>query len=111
MKLKCEQMKKIHKIINHYGHTTQFNKAVEELAELTRALVRDDRNNVIEEIADVYIMLEQLKIMGGISDDLINYVIDQKLNRTIERMNHEDKKVNHKCVISCRYFRNPGTGK
>jgi NTP pyrophosphatase (non-canonical NTP hydrolase) len=101
----------IRKIINHYGHTTQFNKAVEELAELTRALVRDDRNNVIEEIADVYIMLEQLKIMGGISDDLINYVIDQKLNRTIERIDHEDQKVNHKCVISCRYFRNPGTGK
>ena len=91
-------------IIKHYGHTNQFNKAVEELSELIRAIVRDDKDNLIEEMADVYIMLEQLKIMCGICDGLVDYVIDEKLCRTFERMNEDDQKLNHKFVIKCKFI-------
>ena len=52
------------KTIRHYGHGNQRFKAMEELAELIRALARcDDADNVAEEMADVRIMLDQLEIM------------------------------------------------
>lgn len=43
-------------------------------------------NNVIKEIADVTIMLEQIKYLLQISDSDINEIIEQKLNRQLERI-------------------------
>lgn len=43
-------------------------------------------NNVIEEIADVTIMLEQIKYLLSISDTDIDQIIEQKLNRQLERI-------------------------
>lgn len=43
-------------------------------------------NNLVEEIADVTIMLEQIKYLLSISDTDINEIIDQKLNRQLERI-------------------------
>ena len=54
------------KAIDTYGAATQQLKAVEELSELIQAVMRaleGDKHNVEEEIADVEIMLTQLKIM------------------------------------------------
>ena len=95
---------KLKAIINHYGHTNQFNKAVEELSELIRALVRDDKDNLIEEIADVYIMLEQLLIMCNIPEIVIDYSINKKIERQLERMENDDQKLNHKCVIKRKFI-------
>ena len=95
---------KLKTIINHYGHTNQFNKAVEELSELIRALVRDDKDNLIEEMADVYIMLEQLLIMCDIPEVIMDYSINQKIERTLERMENDDQKLNHKFVIKCKFI-------
>lgn len=113
MVLNQRQTKLIKRIIKHYGHTTQFNKCVEELSELIRALVRDDRNNLIEEIADVYIMLDQLMMMCNIPKHVIDQVIDNKIDRTLERIEKEkqhDKKCDHKFVIMCK-FDNTNTAK
>ena len=54
----------------HYGSVSQFFMAMEEMAELMKELsknVRGQRNTsaVSEEIADVEIMLEQLKVIFG----------------------------------------------
>lgn len=95
---------KLKAIINHYGHTTQFNKAVEELSELIRALVRDDKDNLIEEMADVYIMLEQLLIMCDIPEVIMDYSINKKIERTLERVENDDQKLNHKFVIKCKFI-------
>ena len=95
---------KLKAIINHYGHTNQFNKAVEELSELIRAIVRDDKDNVIEEMADVYIMLEQLLIMCNIPEVIMDYSINKKIERTVERMKEDDQKCNCKCVIKCKFI-------
>lgn len=95
---------KLKAIINHYGHTNQFNKAVEELSELIRAIVRDDKDNLIEEMADVYIMLEQLLIMCDIPEVIMDYSINQKIERTLERMENDDQKLNHKFVIKCKFI-------
>ena len=50
--------------IRHFGKGQQRLKAMEELAELIRALARcDDAENIAEEMADVRIMLDQLELM------------------------------------------------
>lgn len=72
---------KIRKIAKHYGDT-QYNKAVEELAELIAAVSRKVNaietgnmdgiekidENLIEEMADVEIMLEQIRVLKDIED-------------------------------------------
>jgi len=55
-------------IIDKYGIKHQVTVAIEELAELTKELTKWQRNklsasHVCEEIADVEICLEQLKLM------------------------------------------------
>ena len=76
-------------LINKYGKQ-QLVVAIEELSELQKEIcksLRDKTNlsNLCEEIADVYIMLAQLKIFYDIADTEINKVIDQKIERTKER--------------------------
>lgn len=56
--------------VERFGPAHQINKAVEELGELTQALMRYQNGepvigNVAEEIADVEIMIEQVKIILG----------------------------------------------
>ena len=56
--------------IEVFGGYGQIVKAVEEMSELTQALCKllageGDRNNIAEEMADVEIMLEQLRIIMG----------------------------------------------
>ena len=54
------------KAIDTFGVANQQLKAVEELSELIQAIMKaleGDKHNVEEEIADVEIMLTQLKIM------------------------------------------------
>jgi len=71
------------KIVKHFGVEHQKNKAIEELSELIRAISRNDRDNVIEEIADVEIVINQLKYIYKIKDGLIDIIKDKKENRTI----------------------------
>lgn len=66
------------KAVNEFGGRTQAIKATEELSELsielTRFALADDRysrEKVLEEIADVEIMLKQLKIIFNFSQDEI----------------------------------------
>ena len=66
--------------IHRYGEAAQIDMAVEEMAELTKALCKVKRatpgatttaavSNVIEEIADVQIMLDQLRLIFARSTD------------------------------------------
>jgi NTP pyrophosphatase (non-canonical NTP hydrolase) len=61
--------------LNHFGIDAQKIKAIEEMAELTQAICKD--TNIAEEIADVSILLEQLKI---VYPDWESYKV-KKLNR------------------------------
>ncbi len=81
---------KINIIIEVYGHSFQQIQAIEEFSELSQALAKNlkgkgDINNIKEEIADAAIMLEQLQIIFDIKDEEINKIIDNKLDRTIDR--------------------------
>ena len=61
-------------------------KAIEELGELIRAIARaDDPDNIAEEMADVEIMLEQLKIILGNDADVERWTA-KKLQRLNQRL-------------------------
>ena len=85
-------MRLLQDITFHYGHINQLAKAAEECSELTKELCKQitkpNFKNIgclIDEIADVEIMLNQLKIMFDCEID-VEERIEYKINRQIERM-------------------------
>ena len=89
-------MTTLEKAIETYGKDMQLNVAVEELSELIKEICkhkrgRDNIDNIIEEMADCYIMLQQLMIIFGIAYGHIDGIMDFKLKR-LERMLAEGSK-------------------
>lgn len=95
-------------ILNHYGIMHQKAKAIEELAELIVALQKDilegkesHSRAVLEEIADVHIMLTQL--LDDESDKTtVSLIAGKKLKRQIRRIKAE--KENNKTCKSCKWY-------
>lgn len=82
------------KAIETYGADLQKQVAIEEMAELTKEICKDfrgkgDREHIIEEMADVAIMFEQLMIMYNISESELATVTSNKLIRLEERLREE----------------------
>jgi phosphoribosyl-ATP pyrophosphohydrolase len=71
-------------IFFHFGAHCQKNKIIEELSELIIAVTKNDRKNIVEEIADVEIMLLQLKIMFGIEKYEIDNVKEIKIEKVLQ---------------------------
>ena len=83
--------------IEAYGKDMQLNVAVEELSELIKEICKskrgsDNRDNIIEEMADCYIMLEQLEIIFDLKPAEILVVIDHKLARLKNRIEELEAK-------------------
>lgn len=82
-------------IIKGYGKKAQQIQAIEELGELSSALCRyingKDKtiDKITEEMADVGIMLDQLKIIFNNEPD-IQKVVNSKIKRTYQRLGIED---------------------
>lgn len=82
-------------IAHHYGYNAQREQFEEECAEAILAAQKVKRRcsnenfiNLAEEVADVLIMAEQMRIL--ISQSLIDEFIQKKLERQIRRMNGEE---------------------
>lgn len=81
--------------VGHWGTNLQLNQAQEEAAELIAAISHfrrsraGSREELIEEIADVEIMIGQLRFILG--DEEINDAIAEKLKRLCERLGIEYK--------------------
>jgi len=76
----------IQKIANYYGLDNQTDKTIEECAELIQALAKlESRENTIEEIADVQIMLKQMLYLLDCEKE-VEKVMGYKINRQLERM-------------------------
>ncbi len=76
----------IQKIANYYGLDNQTDKIIEECAELIQALAKlESRENTIEEIADVQIMLKQMLYLLDCEKE-VEKVMGYKINRQLERM-------------------------
>ena len=102
----------IRTIARHYGYDAQSRQLIEEMAELTQAINKywrtelqcgknlcnpwdgympdnsEEYYNLVEEIADVQIMLEQMKFFLAAGHD-VNCIIDEKLDRQIYRIEHK----------------------
>ncbi len=77
-------------------NTMQKVIAIEEMSELMQAISKDirgighyNRQNIIEEVADVKIMLQQLEYIYHINPVDLYKVIEKKIERTRERLNEE----------------------
>ena len=84
-------MKILEKAIETYGKDMQLNVAIEELSELIKEICKnkrgsDNRDNIIEEMADCYIMMEQIEIIFGLKYCDIKAVYDEKLARLERRL-------------------------
>lgn len=81
-------------LINHYGTKKQQDIAIEELAELQKAIIKYRREPsdktkeaVVEEIADVQVMLEQLKMIFSCrskTDEIMDAKIDRQIKRVMD---------------------------
>lgn len=101
MKLKEKELK----IINHYGVMPQLKHFQSEIFELNEAIIQYEimkkvdklskyipmgYSHIIEEIADVQMMLNQLKEFYSISEISIDVVMNEKANRQIERIKNNE---------------------
>jgi len=78
-------MSKIEAIAKKNGLVKVHDKLIEELAELTSALLNNNHKNTIEEMADVLIMIRQYIILTESLDEL-NEQHKFKIKRTVERL-------------------------
>lgn len=76
-------------IAHYYGFENQISKSIEELAELIRALATGTSDEVVEEIADVEIMIYQLKYLYGI-ETAVGDAIEYKLKRQMKRIERRE---------------------
>ena len=92
----------IKKIADTYGYNSQSRQLIEEMAELTQAINKAwrmgndfdnllvQKRNIKEEIADVMIMLEQMKYLLNIYEDDIETIINRKILRQLERISKQN---------------------
>lgn len=101
--------KRLEKIVNHYGIIPQLKYFGSEVFELTEAVIRYDEakenyfegrgihdkdiptiDHIKEEIADVMVLLEQIRLFYDISDNEVKSYMDSKIERQLKRI--EDSK-------------------
>lgn len=117
----------IHKLLEtaqaNYGYANQVVVAIEELCELGAVLSKyprydfhDDavkvlRDKVLEETADVIIVLRHIQMIFGIQPTEIEDMMDKKLNRLKRWLEDDDKSFQHTtedravtCTDKCYYW-------
>jgi len=85
----------LQKAIDTWGQMLQEDICIEEMSELTKALIKYRRvhgaekyvvrDNILEEIADVQIMLDQMRLIYGDTTGQEEF----KLNRLANRLEHK----------------------
>lgn len=81
-------------IADHYGLEGQTKKCEEELNELIEALGGSSDTHIVEEIADVEIMISQIKYLRNIPDECIDGIKRYKISRQLTRI---AKEQSHEC--------------
>lgn len=84
-------MTTIEKAIETYGVDMQLNVAIEEFSELIKEICKskrgaDNREAIIEEMADCYIMLKQLEYIYDIDYGDIITIRSNKIDRLAKRL-------------------------
>ena len=78
------------KIIEHYGVNAQLKQLNEEVYEFEEAVLeKHNKEHITEEIADVFVILQQFKEKYNIDLAEINKVMKNKVDRQLKRMEEE----------------------
>jgi len=81
-------------ILAAWGDTSQVLLSIEEMSELTKALLKninrgkDNRDDIASELADTLITLEQVRMIYGITEDEIHALLaikTEKVRRRLEK--------------------------
>lgn len=80
-------------IFNTYGKSHQVSKLLEEVGEFIETIMNEDKENMVQEIADVTVMLKQFQYYYGIEDEQIEEVMKYKINRQLERLNDKNNNI------------------
>lgn len=99
----ADRMVTLLRAIDTWGHPAQIDMMIEEMSELTKALLKERRKrhtpasslesvlmNIREEMADVQIMLDQMKLIYGDPVDIER----EKLRRLAARLAARPKEDN-----------------
>lgn len=94
MRFLISQNEQLQKIIDYYGHRSQKEMLFEEFAELQKEVCKELRGkgniqHIAEELSDVYVMLQQLQLIYGISDEKVELEVQMKIERTLDRIEGE----------------------
>lgn len=93
---KEKEMQVLVTAVQQYGGARQLVKCCEELGELIQAICKlfdgaqwseDDIEAVVEEIADVEIMVDQVRMVLGVDPDMEQRWRDRKLRRLWRQLN------------------------
>lgn len=87
-------------IADKLGYEEQSMQLIEEMAELTQAINKlrrygtyVDQCNVIEEIADVSIVLEQVAYLLQVDNIVLDAYVEDKIERTKKRLERTGKNI------------------
>ncbi len=88
-------MTTLERAIEVYGKDMQLNVAIEELSELIKEICKhkrgvDNREAIIEEVVDCYIMLEQIEIIFEVTEFEYWREKTKKLTRLEKRLSELD---------------------
>lgn len=109
---------KLEKICQHYGIRKQIKKLSEEVFELQEAVIDANqewhistdeptvniakpviqhivasRDHIAEELADVMVLWEQIRLHYGIPSQTIAAITTEKINRQLKRIENENSKI------------------
>ena len=96
-KITYEQREEVYlQTFRHYGPVGQMVVAIEEMSEVIKAITKWLRSDtpekvvpsIIEEVADATIMLEQLRLIFGINEEVCE-AMDAKIERLREKVEEE----------------------
>ena len=76
-------------IFNTYGKSHQVSKLLEEVGEFIETVMNEDKENMVQEMADCMVMLKQFQYYYGITDEEIINNMQFKIKRQLERIENE----------------------
>lgn len=89
--------KDLEKICQHYGIRNQLKKLSEEVFELQESAIDSEwdidgkTEHVAEELADVMVLWEQIRLYYGIPSQTIQGITTEKVKRQLKRIKDEKK--------------------
>lgn len=94
MRFLISQKEQLQEIIDHYGNKSQKTMLFEEMAELQKEVCKDlrgkgDIRHIIEELADVNVVLQQIQLIYNIPDEKLEIEAQKKIERALDEIEGE----------------------